>query len=154
MKVTFFILLIFIILQTSFADIVAPQINSCEFYLSLEQSTACGPSGYTKDFGYPYCEKFLKSKFYRFSREGKIFLLKNALCLQNILYAAYNENQDISCNEIKALSFEGHNDCYIDSGFCELPISDKIILTNIIKNQLASKVIRAQIREALKRCYK
>jgi len=29
-----------------------------------------------------------------------------------------------SCDEIQTIAFDSHPDCYVDKGFCDLPISD------------------------------
>ena len=154
-KMKQYLLIIFLNLTTfnALAELQAPIENSCSFYLSLEQSIPCGPSGYTLDFGYPYCEKFLKSNFYRFSRRGKKFLIKNSFCLQEEIYKNYSENDNLTCKKLKNIAFSGHADCYIDSGFCDLSLFDKIILTNVIKKQIPLKRVRAQMKEVLARCH-
>ncbi len=153
MKYTILIILLSLFAITGKAELQAPKENSCEFYLSLEETIPCGASGYAEDFGYLYCEKFLKTKFHRFSKRGQSFLNKNAQCLQESLYRDYSSNDSLTCKQIQSMAFEGHADCYINSGFCELSISDKIILTNVIKNQLPSKIVRNQIREVWKKCH-
>ena len=152
MKKIIFITLLSLFALNLKAELQAPKESSCEFYLSLEKTVPCGHAGYAKDFGYPYCEKFLKTKYYRFSKHGKDFLTKNALCLQEALYKGYSDHDPFTCKDIKSMAFGGHADCYINSGFCELSLSDKIILTNVIKDQLPSKIVRDQMKEVLKRC--
>ncbi len=134
------------------AELQAPEYGSCNFYLSLEKTIPCGPAGYAKDFGYFYCEQFLKAKAYRFSVRGKDFLAKNAFCLQDEIYRSYMDNPHLSCQQIESRAFKDHVNCYTESDFCELSISDKVILTNIIKKQLPLKIARDQIKEVLKRC--
>jgi hypothetical protein len=152
MKHYIFSTILFLFVVSAHAELQAPKESTCSFYLSLEKMIPCGPSGYAIDFGYPYCEKFLKSKFYRFSENGKKFLTRNAFCLQDVIYKDFSANEQLSCNEVSHMAFTGHADCFINSGFCELSFSDKVILTNIIKNQIPLKIVRDQMREVLKRC--
>ncbi|MFK7823564.1 MAG: hypothetical protein AB8G05_05375 [Oligoflexales bacterium] len=94
--------------------------NSCEYYLCKEMQTPCGGKGYNIDFGYRYCLKYQNDKHY--SSQGKDWLYAVRGCLQEKL----NElRPDIMCVDLKKQAIASHYQCYIDEGYCELPLADK-----------------------------
>jgi hypothetical protein len=49
---------------------------------------------------------------------------------------------DASCEEVRRIGYEAHPGCYIDTGFCELPITDMLaILKTVAPNDLGSQPI-------------
>ncbi|CAB4397273.1 unnamed protein product [Rhizophagus irregularis] len=97
-----------------------PSLNSCNFYTDcLEKKFNCGINGYPIRYGSMNCEKFANA-INRFSNDGKKWVTKTMLCLQNALVPVYNNNT-ITCAEIKSAAFSSHSKCYIDSGLCSIP---------------------------------
>ncbi|GBB97476.1 hypothetical protein RclHR1_00030033 [Rhizophagus clarus] len=97
-----------------------PSPDSCNFYSDcLEKKFNCGPNGYPIGYGLKNCENFA-NEINLFSNDGKKWVLKTMLCLQNALVQIYNNNT-ATCSEIKDTAFRSHAKCYIESGVCSLP---------------------------------
>lgn len=105
------------------------QPNNCEFYdKCLEAKNSCGASGYPLGYGLKFCGTFNSMAL---SAEGEKWITATMACLQERLID-YAETKT-SCDKIRTEAFSSHVQCYVDSGFCKLPLSDKatIAKTNL-----------------------
>lgn len=103
--------------------------NSCDFYdKCLEAKNSCGSDGYPLGYGLKFCETFNSMEL---SASGEKWITATMACLQERLID-YAEVKT-SCDKIHTEAFNNHVQCYVDSGFCKLPLSDKaqIAATNL-----------------------
>ncbi len=82
----------------------------------------CGPSGYLIGYGARYAERFYRQTRPWMSRRGRRWIDEVLVCLQRDLRASIDEAS--SCDEIRDLAFDSHPACYVDAGFCSLPVLD------------------------------
>ena len=102
--------------------------SSCDYYVCAEQHDPCGPKGYWMGWGHRFCQKFL-DKEDQFSFEAAQWLRENRNCLQARAEEITERSQ---CSGIRKGAMESHVACYVDTGFCELSLSDKAsILWNL-----------------------
>jgi hypothetical protein len=107
-----------------------PPLKSCDFYSKCaEAALKCGPSGYPINYGTKNCYRF-QSNLGDFSPQGQGWIWAVMNCLQKSLVGPVGEC-DATCDGIKAVAFDSHPKCYVDSGLCSLPPEDflQIILT-------------------------
>lgn len=97
-------------------------IGTCEYYLCREDHRACGRGGYFLGFGHAYCRAYDEVAS-TFTRLGQNWLARVKACLQ-VKLEGPNLNR-LSCNEIKDLAVDSHFECYIATGYCDIPYSDK-----------------------------
>ena len=149
----FFIFLFFISLNVSadFSENCPRQSipNTCVFYEKcLEEKNTCGIEGYPLGYGLKYCNEFNGMEL---SENGEKWIEQTMLCLQNEL-APYAEEKT-SCEVIKNEAFNTHVFCYVNSGFCELPAKDKLIIgTTNLWTVVKTEEGRKQAVETLIKC--
>lgn len=126
-----------------------PRHGDCSFYLTcVEHHVPCGRSGYVRQYGYKYCQRF---RFHAplFSRRGRKWLWQVMTCLQAELAAALNlDTNDIvpssfndtqpTCASIKETAFESHTKCYteVTPSVCFLNGMDMLLISKIIRQDL------------------
>ena len=120
-KIGGFILISLFFKSFAMAEVDCEVLNdSCQYYLCKEMQTPCGDRGYNIDFGYRYCLKYQDDSLY--SEQGKEWLYSVRGCLQHKL----NElASDTMCVDLKKHAINSHYQCYIDAGYCQLPLADK-----------------------------
>lgn len=133
----------------------ADWIGTCDFYLCQEKKLKCGSSGYNLGFGYKYCSGSRFSLYQKMnSPEGKKWVLEVFQCLQKQnLKVTETKMGTLTCQEIKQTSYDSHPDCYVNSGFCELPIIDQAHIMQLIKKELFSMDTIAQGVQILEICH-
>lgn len=114
-------------------------IGNCDFYLCQELKNPCGLEGYNLGFGYKYCSR---SKFKLIDEMktnlGKQWVPKTFQCLQKRSLEsslAIQQQEDLQkdvCKSIRKLAFNSHPDCYVEAGYCELSISEKANIVDLI----------------------
>jgi hypothetical protein len=113
-----------------------PVIDTCDFYADcLESAFKCGANGYPLHFGERLCHVFLDNN-YKFSASGQAWSSAVRKCLQDALVHTIDLRDSISCDDLKALAFNSHVDCYIDNGFCDIELSDYGELVLLMKDEL------------------
>lgn len=122
----------------------------CDYYLcrDAEAATACGADGYYRGFGYAYCERYLEVTTARLSPAGQRFAHDVRRCLMQAMEATIPV--DAACPDVQAAAYASHPDCYVASGFCELPWRDWVAIAATIRPADAS--FREMIDTAL-RCW-
>jgi len=88
----------------------------------MEKEHACGKNGYWKHFGGPYCRLFLDHEN-QFAPQSQIWLRDVRECLQATLV---DKVDGLSCSQINSDARISHVGCYVETGFCELPWSQKL----------------------------
>jgi hypothetical protein len=130
-------------------------IGTCDFYLCQEQKYPCGLDGYNLHFGYKYCSD---SKFGLLqkmkTREGQNWTRSVYTCLQkrsleNSEKILESENK---CRDLQQASYNSHVDCYFEAGFCDLKLTEKEKIFNLIKKEIFSSQSIKQGLDLLKRC--
>lgn len=98
------------------------QENNCDFYdRCLEAKNQCGNDGYPLGYGLKFCRKFSAMEL---SAEGERWITATMACLQEQLVDLAETKTD--CGTIQTKAFESHVQCYLDHGFCGLPLSDQV----------------------------
>jgi len=102
-----------------------PKAETCDWYRDcLEEIHPCMGSreSYAIDFGEKYCKRY-DASYASFSPQGRIWIDKTRKCLQERLVPLLN-NTKATCRKIQAWAFNTHTNCYVESGVCNLPLSD------------------------------
>lgn len=111
--------------ETMYADTDAE--HACAFY-QCKLDAAPTPSGrcsYFSDFGLPYCKKFFAVDF-----EDRVFGASVRQCLQE---AIRDRLEGRSCDVVKDTAFRSHVECYVQGGYCELTLADKLKVMKTIE---------------------
>lgn len=101
-----------------------PSSSSCDFYVCKEKEMNCGRHGYWSQFGYPFCQKFLKDEK-QFSDRSQTWLQEVRLCLQE---RAQEDSRKpyVGCETLETEALHSHVDCYVDTGFCDLNFTEQL----------------------------
>lgn len=116
-------------------------IGSCDFYLCQEQSNQCGLDGYNLSYGYKYCSGSRFKLLDQMKTDlGKQWTLDVMSCLQkkNLEASKILSESENKCSQISSTSYDAHPDCYIQSGFCNLNIIEKLRVINLVKKEILS----------------
>ena len=129
-------------------------IGTCDFYLCQEKKNPCGLDGYNLSFGYKYCSG---SKFKLLGQMrtdlGRQWVTSVFQCLQKASAEATAKTLgQQSCQDIQATSYQSHPGCYVESGFCELKLSEKVKIFNLVKSDIFSSLGLTQAHEVLQQC--
>jgi hypothetical protein len=105
--------------------------GSCAYYAcrDAERPEPCGEEGYYLGFVGRYCTLFSVATVPRLSSRGQEWIADVRTCLQESMEYVGN---DVSCSEVKRRGYDAHPGCYVDTGFCELPLSDVIAIANTV----------------------
>ena len=122
--------------------------DRCNYYLCHELKKTCGNSGYSIDFGYRYCLKYQKDE--KYTSQGKDWLAVVRECLQSELNAL---SDDLSCKETRSQAVKSHYGCYIDAGFCSLPLSDQRRIIRTAGFKLLDPEVFLSGLQIIKTCY-
>lgn len=96
--------------------------HEATFYRCAELTLHCGPDGYLIGYGARYAERFYRNTRPWMSPAGKRWLDATLVCLQVALRDQIDAST--SCDDVRTIAFDSHPECYVDSGFCRLPLSD------------------------------
>ncbi len=118
----FLLALLFIILPILSHANCSASADSCEFYRCMEREQSCGKHGYWREFGYPYCQKFLTTQD-RFSLTSQRWLTDVRECLQQRVGESVEHT---SCSSTYRIAMDSHISCYVDTGFCELSFPEQL----------------------------
>jgi hypothetical protein len=125
------------------ADYLVDEHQFCEKYVALNeeltakggpQADGCGSSGYLIHFGHRFCNGFV-TKNSSFSPAGQQAMYKIRHCLLDTLAAA---KEKFTCDKVKRAGIDSHLGCYMSSGFCQMPIRDKMEVYYLLKTQAFS----------------
>jgi hypothetical protein len=128
-------------------------IGNCDFYLCQEQKNSCGLQGYNLGFGFKYCSD---SRFKLLSEmatlQGKNWVQSVFQCLQKESLKTSNSMTRPTCEQIKDQAYDSHPNCYAQAGFCDLKMSEKLKIFQLIKNEILSTASIKQGMALLEQC--
>lgn len=110
-----------------------PSRTDCGYYKQIEEEYKCGPKGYPLKFGYPLCQKYLKSEP-NLSKNLKKWFPKVRHCLQDYIERKHGSIRD--CQDLKVKALNSHIGCYKQTGFCELYFSDRLSILNVTSTDI------------------
>ncbi len=132
----------------------AKYIGTCDFYLCQEQKSPCGLDGYNLGFGFKYCSG---SKFTLFNQMqtdlGKNWVTNVFQCLQKQSLQVSEVKEIRTCEKIKSDAYDSHPDCYVQSGFCELKLSEKLKIFKLVKKEIFSQESLPMVKNLLHKCH-
>lgn len=96
--------------------------HEATFYRCAEDTLSCGPEGYLLGYGTRYAERFYRHTRPWMSSAGKRWLDKTLVCLQVKLRERIDAS--MTCDDVRTIAYDSHPECYVESGFCELPLTD------------------------------
>ena len=96
--------------------------HEATFYTCAEQTLHCGSDGYLIGYGARYAERFYRRTRPWMSTAGQRWLDATLVCLQVTLRERIDAAT--SCSDVRTRAFDSHPECYVDAGFCQLPLSD------------------------------
>ena len=105
--------------------------GACSYYGCLEEEMNCGENGYLLHFAREYCLRYRLVSEPLANPEGAAWLMRVRRCLIEELDAAYPFK---SCSQLEKVGFDSHPNCYVDTGFCELSVSDWLAVLATIKS--------------------
>lgn len=112
-----------------------PRLKSCDFYTRCaEETLRCGRNGYPLRYGAKNCRRFV-ARLDSFSPQGQAWIWKTMLCLQKYLVKPVAAS-DATCDSVNHEAFQSHPRCYVDSGFCDLPLNDLVQVVVTVKSDL------------------
>ncbi|CZS93101.1 hypothetical protein WAI453_000836 [Rhynchosporium graminicola] len=101
---------------------VSPPLKSCAFYAGCAEATLqCGAGGYPLAYGQKNCLAF-QADLTKYTPAGQDFIWNTMHCLQLALINIIK--CDSTCDTAGNAAFDSHPKCYVDSGFCDLPVMD------------------------------
>lgn len=133
------------------ADAIAG--HEADFYRCVEGVVAggdgCGDDGYLLGYGARYAERFYRVTRPRMSARGQRWIDDVLVCLQEELQAGIDANSD--CDDIRSIAFDSHPGCYVDAGFCRLPVLDvlQVVWTIDVRDWLGSSAARQAVETAI-----
>jgi hypothetical protein len=127
----------------------AARIGDCDYYKCRESVQNCGSEGYMIRFGYHYCSEFIESVRPRMTPEGAAWMGTVARCLQEKVERIPVAT---SCQETADEAIASHPDCYVDTGYCALAETDKILVAETIWKELKDPRIDRVMIDILGRC--
>lgn len=121
---------LFVLLLITFAAPLASAASSCGaligqcgYYQCKSEELSCTDVDYFKLFGQHYCEAFDRETE-KFSEHGLEVLARIKSCLQNKL----ESEPSLTCENALEYAYGHHEDCYLESGFCEMRFADKWLI--------------------------
>lgn len=118
---------LFFMSQLAFAETpCAAQMGSCMYYQCLTESYQCEGGNYFRQFGRPYCQKFSEEAS-TYTEIGQGFIAHVRQCLQEKME---RDAQWLNCHTARKLALQHHVECYLEAGYCHLPMVDKQNIAN------------------------
>lgn len=100
----------------------ADDCRLCAYYDCRERTAECGPDAYLVDYARRYCERFALVTEPRVSPAASAWLKRVRRCLAEWLEE--NVADDADCETIDRDGTASHAVCYVETGFCQLSVSD------------------------------
>lgn len=102
--------------------------GACEYYACREAraENSCGENGYYLAHGYEYCHRLVQVAGPVMSPAGRAWLEDGRDCLMRFVEDHIAADED--CQSLRDRAYASHPDCYVDNGFCDLPVTDWLAL--------------------------
>lgn len=104
--------------------------GACDYYACREASAGCGTDGYLMRFAHHYCERYRLIAEPHASPAARAFLERVRRCLVVAFDRDVPEGTD--CDAMRERGFASHPACYVETGFCDLPVADWLLVLNTI----------------------
>jgi hypothetical protein len=127
--------------------------HEADFYRCVDGVVAggdgCGGDGYLLGYGARYAERFYQVTRPRMSGRGQRWIDDVLVCLQQELQDSIDA--DSGCDDIRTIAFDSHPGCYVDAGFCRLPVLDvlQVVWTIDVRDWLGSSAARQAVETAI-----
>lgn len=129
---------------------IDPVWRSCSFYATCaEAALDCGPDGYPLGYGLKNCLRFERN-ISAFSVTGQSFIWDVMHCLQSALVNVIQRGS--TCDQVSVAAFASHAPCYLQNGFCALPVMDWVEIAMTVKSDLIGWQQTFQIIHILRSC--
>jgi hypothetical protein len=102
----------------------------CNYYDCREQTAQCGRDAYLIDYVGRYCRRFAQVTEPRVGPEANAWLKRVRRCLADYLEAEVPYDAD--CETIDRLGTDSHALCYLETGFCDLAVTDWMAIVHTI----------------------
>ena len=139
-----------LISANSVASNCSSQLGQCRYYKCVQDEIRCSDSDYLSGFAIPYCYKYQADQK-NYSDRGQIFLSQVRYCLQAKIEDFTNENP-YACKDLREYAIHSHIGCYLNSGFCELSMTEKMRIVLTAKKDLIHGDVRKAGLETMKLC--
>ncbi len=117
----------------------------------LVDGAGCGEDGYPLGFGGRYGQRYWDGAPTTLSEDGQAWVTRVASCLQVSLLDVID--RDTTCDAVWTLGFGTHDECYVDSGFCALPVADQLwVFSQIDAADRARPEVVAMGQSVIARC--
>ena len=93
---------------------------------TLQDGAGCGRGGYPLCFGAKYADRSFFETWDGLSPAGQDFFVAVSPCLQARMAESIEPGS--TCDAVWELGFSTHADCYVESGFCDLPTDDLLAI--------------------------
>jgi hypothetical protein len=124
-------------------------IGNCDYYLCREKEHPCGSGGYFIGFSYRYCNDFETQVGKDVTQATRDWFDRVARCLQEDVEAIPVET---SCSMTQTQAIEGHENCYVSTGFCDISLEDKLKVVATVATQVIHPEIDLTFLKILQAC--
>jgi hypothetical protein len=103
--------------------------GACDYYRCREETAQCGADGYLMRFAHRYCLRYRLVSEPEGSPEAQAWLKRIRRCLVEVI------DRDVpgdDCDTMRQRGFDSHPECYVSTGFCDLSVSDWMLVLNTI----------------------
>lgn len=108
----------------------ASEYRWCKAYPLLNQKLGCEKDNYLVRFGQKYCEVYVRTNE-TFSPKTQVTLRKIRHCLVKDALL----NPSLSCANSEAMAMKSHIGCYLESGFCKVPLHEQVAIWWLAKSE-------------------
>jgi hypothetical protein len=115
----------------AFVEEAADFYRRAEDQLNHEQG--CGSDGYPVAIGLQYSERFARWTLPRLSAEGQQWIFATSQCLIRAMIPWVSG--DVTCSQFAREAYASHATCYVESGFCDLPLGDHVAILRTIDRE-------------------
>ena len=106
------------------------ECGACQYYACREAEAQCGADGYLLGYGGLYCDRFATVTELKGSPAVAAWLEDVRACLVQSLDQLAPPGT--SCDDLWDIGVDSHSDCYLQTGFCDLAVSDWLAVVNSI----------------------
>lgn len=143
--------------QIGFAQTGCHQwLGTCDYYLCLDAAFSCSSNNYLSRFGYKYCHHFDTEVYSHLTSNGQAWLDRVKFCLQesieNYEQFDWSTPNTTQCRRLHRRSVSSHSNCYVQTGYCELPGNDRRKIRQVILPSLWQPDLFAEALQIFSSC--
>ncbi len=106
--------------------------GACSYYSCREETAQCGQDGYLIRYAERYCMRYRLVSEPHASAAGRRWLRDVRRCLIETLDQTAPGDD---CDTLTTNGLASHAPCYLENGFCDLPIRDWLLVLNTVDRQ-------------------